>query len=154
VSRQVERIGRFKGAKKLKDVPDELAYREGRSVQKRKQVKRRAEATRSMGIPQSKDEKDRYRTMVVVINDDRITDVEAYLPLAKAFAADAVANDKGCRSMEVLTDPAVPGRVVYISHFDSEEDFKNHAAGETFKKHVVGMAKYFVSASDTILNVE
>ena len=33
--------------------------------------------------------------MVVIINDDRVTDVEAYLPVAKAFADDAVANDEG-----------------------------------------------------------
>ena len=92
--------------------------------------------------------------MIVVINDDRVTDVEAYLPAAKAFAADAVANDKGCISMEVLTDPAVPGRVLYLSHFESEEDFKAHAAGETFKKHLPALGKYFISAQDTILKVE
>ena len=28
--------------------------------------------------------------MVVVMNDDRVTDVEAYLPHAKAFAQDAI----------------------------------------------------------------
>ena len=37
-----------------------------------------------------------------MINDDRVSDVEAYLPIAKAFAADAVKNDEGCISMEVL----------------------------------------------------
>ena len=42
--------------------------------------------------------------MVVVMNDDRVTDVEAYLPHAKAFAKDAVEHDKGIISMEVLTD--------------------------------------------------
>ena len=44
--------------------------------------------------------------MVVVMNDDRVSDVEAYLPYAKAFAQDAVEHDKGLISMEVLTDPA------------------------------------------------
>lgn len=91
--------------------------------------------------------------MVVVINDDRVTDVEAYLPHAKAFAADAVAHDKGLISMEVLTDPAVPGRVLYLSHFETEEDFRNHAAGETFKKHLPNLGPYFLSAEDTILTV-
>ena len=47
--------------------------------------------------------------MVIVINDDRVSDVDAYIPLAQAFAADAAANDKGCLSMEVLTDPGVQG---------------------------------------------
>ncbi len=28
--------------------------------------------------------------MVVVINDDRVTDVEAYLPIAKGFAEDHI----------------------------------------------------------------
>ena len=72
--------------------------------------------------------------MVVIINDDRVTDVEAYLPVAKAFAADAVANDEGCISMEVLVDPKTPGRVLYLSHFESEEHFRKHAQGETFRK--------------------
>ena len=36
--------------------------------------------------------------MVVVINEDMVTNVEEYLPLAKAFAEDAVKNDKGCIS--------------------------------------------------------
>ena len=55
--------------------------------------------------------------MVVVINDDRVTDVEAYLPIAKAFAADAVEHDEGCISMEVLVDPRTPGRGLYCAHF-------------------------------------
>lgn len=92
--------------------------------------------------------------MIAVINDDRVTDVEAYLPLAKAFAADAVKNDKGCLSMEVLTDPLTPGRVLYLSHFETKEDFENHAKGATFAKHVEKLGKYFISASDTILEVK
>ena len=91
--------------------------------------------------------------MVVVINDDRVTDVEAYLPAAKAFAADAVQNDKGCISMEVLVDQKVPGRVLYLSHFESEGDFREHAMGPTFQKHLPELGKYFVSAEDTILEV-
>ena len=91
--------------------------------------------------------------MVVVINDDRVSDVEAYIPAAKAFAADAVANDEGCLSMEVLVDPAVPGRVLCLSHFESEEAFRAHAAGKTFQKHLPELGKYFLSAEDTILTV-
>lgn len=91
--------------------------------------------------------------MVVVINDDRVTDVEAYLPHAKAFAQDAMEHDKGLLSMEVLTDPAVPGRVLYLSHFETEEDFRAHAAGATFQKHLPDLAPYFISAQDTILTV-
>lgn len=91
--------------------------------------------------------------MIVVINDDMVRDVEAYLPVAKAFAADAVANDEGCISMEVLVDPAVPGRVLYLSHFESEEAFRAHATGKTFQKHLPELGKYFISANDTILTV-
>ena len=93
------------------------------------------------------------KQMVVVMNDDRVTDVEAYLPHAKAFAKDAVENDKGLISMEVLTDPSVPGRVVYLSHFETEEDFRNHASGATFQKHLPNLGPYFISAQDTILTV-
>lgn len=92
--------------------------------------------------------------MVVVINDGRVSNVEEYLPLAKAFARDAAAHDKGCLSMEVLTDPKTPGRVVYLSHFETEEDFKAHAQGPTFQKHVEKMGKYFISAQDTVLEVK
>jgi quinol monooxygenase YgiN len=94
------------------------------------------------------------KVMIVVINDDRVSNVEAYLPLAKAFAADAAANDKGCHSMEVLADPKIEGRVVYLSHFATKEDFEAHAKGETFAKHVKLLGKYFISASDTILEVK
>ena len=88
--------------------------------------------------------------MVVVINDDRVTDVEAYVPVARAFAADAVAHDEGCISMEVLVDPEVEGRVLYLSHFESEEAFRAHAAGETFRKWLPELGKYFISAKDSI----
>ena len=85
--------------------------------------------------------------MIVVINDDRVTDVEG------DFAKEAVEKDPGCISMEVLTDPVTPGRVVYLSHFESEEAFRSHASGPTFQKHVEKLGKYFISAEDTILEV-
>ena len=72
--------------------------------------------------------------MVVVINDDRVTDVEAYLPVAKAFAADSVENEDGCISMEVLTDPEIEGRVLYLSRFESKEAFLKSTQGAIFKK--------------------
>lgn len=91
--------------------------------------------------------------MIVVLNDDRVKDVEAYLPIAKAFAADAVANDEGCISMEVLVDAKTPGRVLYLSHFESEEAFKKHASGATFQKWLPELGKYFISAEDHFFEV-
>ena len=91
---------------------------------------------------------------VVVINDDRVSDVEAYLPIVKAFAADAVKNDEGCISMEVLVDTKIPGRVVYLSHFESEEAFQKNATGATFQKWLPELGKYFISAEDTVLTVK
>lgn len=91
--------------------------------------------------------------MVIVINDNRVTDVEAYLPLAKAFAEESVQKDKGCRSMEVTIDPQTEGRVVFVSHFDTAEDFKASVGGATFSKHIPAMSRYFLSAKDTILEV-
>ncbi len=91
--------------------------------------------------------------MVVVMNDDRVNDVEAYLPHAKAFAKDALEHERGLISMEILVDAEVPGRVVYLSHFETKEDFINHTKGETFKKHLPELAPYFISAADTILTV-
>lgn len=92
--------------------------------------------------------------MVVVINDDRVTDVEAYLPIAKAFAADSVKNDKGCISMEVLADPETEGRVLYLSHFESKELFEKSVQGETFKKWLPELGKYFISAEDHVFEVK
>ena len=92
--------------------------------------------------------------MVAVINDDRVSDVEAYLSIAKAFAADAVEHDAGCISMEVLVDPGVPGRVLYLSHFESEDAFKKHAAGSTFQKWLPELGKYFISAEDHVFEVK
>ena len=89
-----------------------------------------------------------------MINDDRVSDVEAYLPIAKAFAADAVKNDEGCISMEVLVDTKIPGRVVYLSHFESEEAFQKNAIGATFQKWLPELGKYFISAEDTVLTVK
>ena len=51
--------------------------------------------------------------MVLVITDNRVKDRDAYLPLAKAFAADG-ANDKGCHEMNVYVDPEVENRVVFV----------------------------------------
>ena len=92
--------------------------------------------------------------MVVVINDDRVTDVEAYLPIAKAFAADSVKNEEGCISMEVLTDPEVEGRVLYLSHFESREAFLKSTQGAVFHKWLPELGKYFVSAEDHIFEVK
>ena len=91
--------------------------------------------------------------MIVVMNDDRVSNVEAYLPIARAFAKDAVENDPGCISMEVLVDPKIPGRVVYLSHFEDEEAFQAHAQGPTFQKHLPELSKYFLSAEDTVFQV-
>ena len=42
--------------------------------------------------------------MVAVIIKNKVTDLEAYLPLAKAFAADA-SMETGCIEMKVYVDP-------------------------------------------------
>ena len=42
--------------------------------------------------------------MVTVINDNRVNNREKYLPLAKAFAQESAAVEKGCLGMEVYAD--------------------------------------------------
>ena len=42
--------------------------------------------------------------MITVINDNRVSDREKYLPLAKAFAEESAAVEKGCLGMEVYAD--------------------------------------------------
>lgn len=88
--------------------------------------------------------------MVIVINDNRVNDVEAYMPLAKAFIEDAK-KDKGFIEMNVGVDKEIPGRVVYVSKWESKEDFINHASGPAFQKHIPIMTPYYVSGVDTFL---
>ena len=89
--------------------------------------------------------------MVLVMNDDQVNNREAYLPLAKAFVEDAK-KDKGCIDMNIYVDPEDEGRVVYVSHWESKEDFLAHMQGPAFAKHIPGMGQYFISAKDTILS--
>lgn len=60
--------------------------------------------------------------MSTVITDNRVTDRDAYLPLAKAFAKDGV-KDKGCYGMQVFANLEQADRVVFISEWDSKEYF-------------------------------
>jgi quinol monooxygenase YgiN len=91
--------------------------------------------------------------MVIVMNDDRISDVEAYLPLARAFVEDSLQHEKGCLAMEVTTDPKTPGRVVYFSKWESEEDFRATVGGAIFNKHIPQMGKFFLGSEDSIFYI-
>ena len=53
--------------------------------------------------------------------------------------------------MEVLVDPEKADRIVFISKWDSKEDFLAHVQGSTFAKHIPGMGPYYVSGTDTFL---
>lgn len=89
--------------------------------------------------------------MTIVITDNRVKDVAAYLPLAKAFVEDAK-HEKGCHGMTVCTDPEQEGRVVFLSRWDSREDFLAHVQGAAFAKHIPGMGPYYLSGTDTFLD--
>ena len=89
--------------------------------------------------------------MTTVITDNTVKERETYLPLAKAFAADAAQNDKGCHEMEVLVDPEREDHIIFISKWDSKDDFLAHVQGPTFAKHIPGMGKYYISGTDTFL---
>lgn len=88
--------------------------------------------------------------MILVITDNKVKNREDYLPLAKAFVQD-VLHEKGCQSMEVLKDMEESDRVVFLSRWDSKADFEAHVQGDTFRKHIPGMAPYYVSGTDTFL---
>lgn len=90
--------------------------------------------------------------MVAVITDNRVNNREEYLPLAKQFA-EAAKTDKGCRQMEVYVDPDDGERVVFLSKWDKKEDFLEHTKGAAFQKHIPGMASYYVSGTDTFLEL-
>ena len=90
--------------------------------------------------------------MVTVITDNRVNNREAYLPLAKAFAEETAASEKGCFSMEVLIDQDQEDRVVFISAWEKREDFLASVGGAIFSKHIPGMGQYYVSGTDSFLD--
>lgn len=91
--------------------------------------------------------------MILVITKNKVNDREGYLPLAKAFAADA-AHDRGCRMMDVCVDAETEDEVVFVSKWEAKEDFQAHIQGEAFKKHIPGMAAYYMAGTDTILEIQ
>lgn len=91
--------------------------------------------------------------MILVITKNTVKNREAYLPLAKAFAADA-AYDRGCRMMEVCVDPETENEVVFVSKWETKEDFQAHIQGESFRKHIPGMGPYYVAGTDTVLEIQ
>ena len=90
--------------------------------------------------------------MVAVIIKNKVTDQEAYLPLAKAFAADG-SKENGCIEMKVYVDPADKEHVYFITKWEAKSDFENHVKGEVFAKHIPQMGQYYVSGTDTILEL-
>lgn len=90
--------------------------------------------------------------MTLVITDNKVKDREAYLSLATAFAEDG-ARDKGCYEMQVYADPEVNDRVVFVSKWESKEDFLAHVQGPAFAKHIPGMGPYYISGVDTFLEL-
>ena len=90
--------------------------------------------------------------MTLVITDNKVKHRDAYLPLAKAFAEDG-SKDRGCYEMNVYADPEVLDRVVFLSKWNSKEDFLAHVQGSSFAKHIPGMEPYYVSGTDTLLEL-
>ncbi len=88
--------------------------------------------------------------MIAVITENKVRNREAYLPLAKAFAADA-ANDRGCLGMEVYIKPGEPDKVVFLSRWESKKDFQAHVEGPSFSRHIPGMGAYYIAGTDTFL---
>ena len=52
--------------------------------------------------------------------------------------------------MEVLVDPKTPGRVLYLSHFKSEDAFQKNATGPTFQKWLPELGKYFITSKTAL----
>ena len=59
-------------------------------------------------------------------------------------------DKNGVKEMLYYSD----GRVVYLSHFESEEAFQKNATGATFQKWLPELGKYFISAEGTVLTVK
>lgn len=90
--------------------------------------------------------------MVAVIIDNTVNNVEAYLPLAKAFA-EAGSKDKGCIEMKAYVNPEQKDHVFFVTKWESKEDFENHVKGPAFAKYIPQMGPYYVSGKDTILEL-
>lgn len=90
--------------------------------------------------------------MTVVVTENQVKNREEYLKLAVAFVNDA-RMDKGCSSMEVCINPEKDDSVIFVSKWVKKEDFMNHTEGAAFAKHIPEMAPYYVSGTDTFLEV-
>lgn len=90
--------------------------------------------------------------MILVITENTVKDRDTYLKLAKAFAEDAK-NDKGCHGMEVYINLEKEDCVIFASKWDSKEAFQAHVGGESFSKHIPGMSLYYVSGTDSFLEL-
>lgn len=90
--------------------------------------------------------------MTVVITENIVKERDTYLGLAKAFIEDAK-EDKGCHSMEICINPEKPDCVIFISKWDAKEDFLAHVGGASFEKHIPDMGPYYISGTDTILEL-
>lgn len=90
--------------------------------------------------------------MTLVITKNIVKDRPNYLPLAKAFVTDA-RQDKGCLDMQIALSKEEEDSVTFLSHWNSPEDFTAHCSGETFAKHIPVMSSYYISGTDTILEV-
>ncbi len=90
--------------------------------------------------------------MVFVIIKNSVNNQEAYLPLARSFAADARC-DAGCLAMDVLIQPEDRKHVTFVSRWEDVSDFEAHCAGSTFAKHIPGMAPYYEGGTDSIYEI-
>ncbi len=65
------------------------------------------------------------------------TAADGTAPLVEAagtLARQSVAAEPGCRRVEVLSDPAAPGRVVLLAAFDDEAAFEEHCDTEHLRR--------------------
>ncbi len=90
--------------------------------------------------------------MLRVLTVNKVTNVEEYLTLAKEFVKD-ILTEKGCLDMEICRG-SEKNAVYFISKWEGKSFFEEHLEGEVFNKHIPLLEKYFISCTETLLEVE
>lgn len=90
--------------------------------------------------------------MVLVLIDNKINSMSEYLQLARAFC-EAGSKDRGCIEMNVYTDPDRPNRAVFVTKWETKEDFLAQTESPAFKEYIPKMEPYLECGDNTILEL-
>lgn len=90
--------------------------------------------------------------MVLVLIDNKINSMSKYLPLARTFC-ETGSKDRGCIEMNVYTDLYRPNHAVFVTKWETKEDFLAQKESAAFKEYIPKMKLYLEGGENTILEL-